>query len=128
MTRLRAEKIAKIEVPDVEVEGDKDDAELLIVASAALTAICTPLWTNSAPQARKRPSPTSKFINPLPKNTAEVMKRYKKVVVAEQNMGQFAGYLRMKVDGFVPYQFNQVKGQPFLVNELVQAFEEIIKN
>jgi 2-oxoglutarate/2-oxoacid ferredoxin oxidoreductase subunit alpha len=39
-----------------------------------------------------------------------------------------AGYLRMKVDGFVPYQFNQVKGQPFLVNELVQAFEEIIKN
>ena len=34
----------------------------------------------------------------------------------------------MKVDGFVPYQFNQVKGQPFLVNELVQAFEEIIKN
>ena len=39
-----------------------------------------------------------------------------------------SGYLRMKVDGFVPYQFNQVKGQPFLVNELVQAFEEIIKN
>ena len=34
----------------------------------------------------------------------------------------------MRVDGFVPYQFNQVKGQPFLVNELVQAFEEIIKN
>ena len=43
-------------------------------------------------------------------------------------MGQFAGYLRMKVDLLFPYQFNQVKGQPFLVNELVQAFEEIIKN
>ena len=67
-----------------------------------------------------------KFINPLPKNTAEVLKRYPKVVVAEQNMGQFAGYLRMKVDGFVPYQYNEVKGQPFVVSELVDAFAEII--
>lgn len=42
-------------------------------------------------------------------------------------MGQFAAYLRMKVDGFVPYQFNQVKGQPFRVNELVNAFTEIME-
>jgi 2-oxoglutarate ferredoxin oxidoreductase subunit alpha len=48
------------------------------------------------------------------------------VVVAEQNMGQLAAYLRMKVDRFVPFQFNQVKGQPFVVEELVNAFEEII--
>ena len=68
-----------------------------------------------------------KFINPLPKNTAEVLMKYPKVVVAEQNMGQLAGFLRMKVDGFVPAQFNQVKGQPFVVNELVAAFNEIIK-
>jgi 2-oxoglutarate ferredoxin oxidoreductase subunit alpha len=54
-----------------------------------------------------------------------VLKKYKKVVVAEQNLGQFAGYLRMMVDGLVPYQFNQVKGQPFVVNELVKAFNEI---
>ena len=68
-----------------------------------------------------------KYINPLPKNTAEVLMKYKKVVVAEQNLGQFAAYLRSKVDGFVPYQFNQVKGQPFVVAELTTAFEEIIK-
>ena len=53
------------------------------------------------------------------------MKKYPKVVVAEQNMGQFAGYLRMKVDGFVPEQYNEVKGQPFAVNALVSAFTEI---
>jgi 2-oxoglutarate ferredoxin oxidoreductase subunit alpha len=47
-------------------------------------------------------------------------------VVAEQNMGQLAAYLRMKVDNFVPFQFNQVKGQPFVVEELVNAFTEII--
>ena len=50
------------------------------------------------------------------------------MVVAEQNLGQFAGYLRMRVDGFTPYQFNQVKGQPFVISELVSAFEEIINN
>ena len=67
-----------------------------------------------------------KFINPLPKNTAEVLKKYPKVVVAEQNMGQLAAWLRMKVDNFVPAQYNEVKGQPFKVNELVAAFNKII--
>lgn len=128
MTRLRAEKIAKIEVPDVEVEGDKDDAELLIVGFGGTYGHLHAAMDKLRATGKKAALAHFKFINPLPKNTAEVMKRYKKVVVAEQNMGQFAGYLRMKVDGFVPYQFNQVKGQPFLVNELVQAFEEIIKN
>ena len=128
MTRLRAEKIAKIEVPDVEVEGDKDDAELLIVGFGGPYGHLHAAMDELRATGKKVALAHFKFINPLPKNTAEVMKRYKKVVVAEQNMGQFAGYLRMKVDGFVPYQFNQVKGQPFLVNELVQAFEEIIKN
>lgn len=128
MTRLRAEKIAKIEVPDVEVKGDKDDAELLIVGFGGTYGHLHAAMDELRATGKKVALAHFKFINPLPKNTAEVMKRYKKVVVAEQNMGQFAGYLRMKVDGFVPYQFNQVKGQPFLVNELVQAFEEIIKN
>ena len=128
MTRLRAEKIAKIKVPDVEVESDKDDAELLIVGFGGTYGHLHAAMDELRATGKKAALAHFKFINPLPKNTAEVMKRYKKVVVAEQNMGQFAGYLRMKVDGFVPYQFNQVKGQPFLVNELVQAFEEIIKN
>ena len=41
------------------------------------------------------------------------------------NMGQFAGWLRMKVDNFAPYQFNEVKGQPFMVADLVKSFTEI---
>ena len=126
MTRLRAEKIAKIEVPDVEVLGDKEDADLLIVGFGGTYGHLHAAMDELRATGKKIALAHFKFINPLPGNTAEVMKRYKKVVVAEQNMGQFAGYLRMKVDGFVPYQFNQVKGQPFLVNELVQAFEEII--
>ena len=126
MTRLRAEKIARIEVPDIEVEGDKDDADLLIVGFGGTYGHLHAAMDELRAQGKKVALAHFRFISPLPKNTAEVMKRYKKVVVAEQNMGQFAGYLRMKVDGFTPCQFNQVKGQPFLVNELVQAFEEIL--
>lgn len=126
MTRLRQQKIANIEVPDVEVEGDKEDAELLIVGFGGTYGHLHAAMDELRANGKKVALAHFKFINPLPKNTAALIKKYKKVVVAEQNMGQFAGYLRMKVDGFVPYQFNQVKGQPFVVNELVNAFTEII--
>jgi len=126
MTQLRQQKIDKIQVPDVVVEGDKDDAELLIVGFGGTYGHLHAAMDEMRAAGKKVALAHFKFINPLPKNTAEVMKKYPKVVVAEQNMGQFAGYLRMKVDGFVPYQYNEVKGQPFVVNELVSAFTEIL--
>ena len=126
MTRLRQQKIANIEVPDVEVEGDKEDAELLIVGFGGTYGHLHAAMDELRANGKKVALAHFKFINPLPKNTAEVLKKYKKVVVAEQNLGQFAGYLRMKVPGLNISQFNQVKGQPFVVNELVNAFTEII--
>ena len=67
-----------------------------------------------------------KYINPLPKNTAHVLRKYKKVVVAEQNLGQLAALLRIRINDFAPYQYNQVKGQPFVVSELMKNFEKLI--
>ena len=127
MCRLRAEKVAKIPVPDVKVLGHADDADLLIVGFGGTYGHLYTAMEEMNKAGHKVALARFSYINPLPKNTAEVLRRYKKVVVAEQNMGQFAAYLRMKVDGFVPYQFNQVKGQPFVVSELVDAFEEILK-
>jgi 2-oxoglutarate ferredoxin oxidoreductase subunit alpha len=124
MCRKRAEKIAKIAVPDVEVLGDQD-AELLIVGFGSTYGHLHAAMDEMRAAGKKVALAQFKYINPLPKNTAEVLKKFKKVVVAEQNLGQFAGYLRMKVDGFVPFQFNEVKGQPFVVSELVDAFNEI---
>ena len=126
MTRKRAQKIANIEVPDLEVLGDKDDADLLIVGFGSTFGHLHAAMDEMRAAGKKVALAQFRYLNPLPKNTAEVLTKYKKVVVAEQNMGQLAGYLRMKVDGFVPAQFNQVKGQPFVVNELVAAFTEII--
>ena len=126
MCRLRAGKVARIPVPDLEVLGDKDDAELLIVGFGGTAGHLYSAMEELRKKGHKVAAAQFKFINPLPKNTAEVLMKYKKVVVAEQNLGQLAAYLRDKVDGFVPYQFNQVKGQPFVVSELVESFEEII--
>ena len=126
MTRKRQAKIAAIPVPDLEVLGDKDDAELLIVGFGGTYGHLHAAMDELRAQGKKVALSHFRYINPLPKNTAEVLKKYPKVVVAEQNMGQLASWLRMKVDGFVPLQFNQVKGQPFVVNELVEAFNQII--
>ena len=127
MCHLRAEKVAKIAVPDVEVQGCADDADLLIVGFGGTYGHLYSAMEEMNKAGQKVALAHFSYINPLPKNTAEVLKKYKKVVVAEQNLGQFAGYLRMKVDNFTPYQFNEVKGQPFVVSELVAAFTEILK-
>lgn len=128
MTRLRQEKIDNIPIPNLEVLGDKDDAELLIVGFGGTYGHLHAAMDEMRATGKKVALAHFKFINPLPANTVEVLNKYKKVVIAEQNMGQLAGWLRMKVDNFVPYKFNQVKGQPFVVNELVEAFNNIIKN
>ena len=128
MTRKRAQKIANIPVPDLEVLGDKDDAELLIVGFGGTYGHLRAAMDEMRAAGKKVAMTQFRYINPLPKNTAEVMKKYPKVVVAEQNMGQLAGWLRMKVDGFCPAQYNEVKGQLFKVAELVEAFNTIINN
>ena len=127
MTRLRQQKIANIQVPDLEVEGDVNDADLLIVGFGSTYGHLHSAMDELRQKGYKVAQTHFKYLNPLPKNTAEVLSKFKKVVVAEQNMGQLAAYLRMKVDNFTPAQFNQVKGQPFVVEELVNAFEDILK-
>lgn len=126
MCRLRAEKVARIPVPDLLVEGDKDTADLLIVGFGSTYGHLHTAMRTMQQRGYRVALAQFKYINPLPKNTAAVLSSYGKVVVAEQNLGQLAAYLRSRIDGFVPAQFNQVKGQPLVVAELVEAFEKII--
>ena len=127
MTRKRQQKIDNIQVPDLEVIGDVDDADLLIVGFGSTYGHLRAAMDEMRAAGKKVAMAQFKYINPLPKNTAEVLLKYKKVVVAEQNMGQLAGYLRMKVDGFSPAQYNEVKGQPFSTTSLVSYFTDLIK-
>jgi len=127
MCRLRAQKIANIEVPDLEVEGDAEDAQLLVVGFGSTYGHLHTAMEELRKQGHKVAQAHFKYLNPLPKNTSDVLRRYPKVVVAEQNLGQLAAYLRMKVDGFTPQQFNQVKGQPFTTSSLVEHFTNILE-
>lgn len=127
MTRKRQAKIDAIPVPDLEVLGDKDDADLLIVGFGGTYGHLHAAMDEMRSAGHKVALAHFKYLNPLPKNTAEVMRKYPRVVVAEQNMGQLAGWLRMKVDGFIPAQYNEVKGQPFKVSELVEAFTPMLQ-
>lgn len=127
MTQLRAEKVDRIaaDLPELEVEGCKD-ADLLIVGFGGTYGHLHSAMDELNAEGKKVALAHFKYINPLPRNTEEVLRRYKNIVVAEQNMGQFAGYLRMKIEGLHLHQFNQVKGQPFVVKELVEAFGQIL--
>ena len=126
MDHLRYEKVSHINVPDLEIEGDKDDAELLIVGFGSTYGHLRAAMKGLRRKGYKVAMAQLKYINPLPKNTAHVLRKYKKVVVAEQNLGQLAALLRIRINDFAPYQYNQVKGQPFVVSELMKNFEKLI--
>lgn len=126
MVRLRAKKVDSIPVPELEVYGDAD-ADLLITGFGSTFGHLYSAMEELRQKGHRVALAQFKYIRPLPANTSEILKRYKKVVVAEQNTGQLAGYLRSRVDGFVPLQYNQVKGQPFVVAELVESFEQMLK-
>ena len=128
MVTTRQAKIDKIAdyIPELEVIGD-EDADLLIVGWGGTYGHLYETMETMQENGKKVALAHFKFINPLPKNTAEVLSKYKKVVVAEQNNGQFANYLRGKVPGFNPCRFNRVKGQPFVVARLVEEFTKILE-
>jgi 2-oxoacid:acceptor oxidoreductase, alpha subunit len=127
MDHLRWEKVARIKVPELEVLGDKNDAELLIVGFGSTYGHLYATMNELRKKGYKVALAQFKYINPLPKNTPEVLAKYNKVVVAEQNLGQLAALLRIRINNFAPYQYNKVKGQPFVVSELVKQFENLIK-
>ena len=128
MVEARARKVARIAdtLPCLEVEGDQD-ADLLIVGFGGTYGHLCEAMQQMRNNGRKVALAHFEFINPLPRNTEEVLRRYGRIVVAEQNMGQFASYLRTKFEGIVLHQYNEVKGQPFEVEALVNAFTKVME-
>lgn len=128
MVEQRAKKIERIAdaLPPLQIEGD-EDADLLIVGFGGTYGHLHEAMLQMRAEGKKVAQAHLNVVNPLPRGTQETLARYKKVVVAEQNMGQLAGYLRMKTNGIEIKQYNEVKGQPFNVAALVDAFTKIIE-
>ncbi|HRZ96634.1 MAG TPA: 2-oxoacid:acceptor oxidoreductase subunit alpha [Paludibacter sp.] len=127
MVDTRNEKIEYINnfIPELKVEGN-EKAELLVVGWGSTHGHLMTAVNAMNKKGNKIALAHFNYINPLPKNTEEVIKRFKKVVVCELNSGQFATYLRSKVPGEY-LQFNKVQGQPFTVTELEEHFEGLLK-
>ena len=128
MVNTRQAKIDMVAefIPEQKVVGD-EDADLLIVGWGGTYGHLYEAMETLQEAGKKVALAHFKFINPLPKNTAEVLGKYKKVVVAEQNNGQFTNYLRSKIHGFDPYRFVRVEGRPFNVAQLVEEFTKILE-
>lgn len=127
MVNNRQAKIDYIanEIPDLKVMGNPD-ADLLVVGWGGTFGHLYTVVEQLKAKGEKIAFVHFNYINPLPKNTAEVLQKYKKIVVCELNNGQFAGYLRMKVPGINPLQYNKVQGQPFTENELAEHFLSLL--
>lgn len=127
MVNNRAEKVARVAnfIPELKVQGDLE-GEVLVVGWGGTYGH---LYT-AVKELRKEGKSVSlahfDYINPLPKNTAEVFSKFKKIIVCELNSGQFAAYLRDKHQQFNYYQLNKVQGQPFIVKDVVDAVNEIL--
>ncbi|MGN1245885.1 MAG: 2-oxoacid:acceptor oxidoreductase subunit alpha, partial [Muribaculaceae bacterium] len=122
MVAARQKKIDLIarNIPEVEVQGNPDADTLLIGWGGTYGHLYS-----AVEELNRAGRPVAfahfRYICPLPANTADVIGRYKRVIVAELNNGQFADYLQAKHPMTRIERINKVQGQPFLVQEIIDG-------
>lgn len=127
MVYVRKAKIEKIanDIPELEVLCDADADTLLVGWGGTYGHLYTAVQ-ELCKEGRKVAFAHFRYISPLPRNTREVLSRYKKVICAELNTGQFADYLQSKFAGLEVKRINKVQGQPFLVQEVVDGVKKFM--
>jgi len=128
MSELRAEKVRRVAnyLESQRVFGEKT-GDLLVVSWGGTYGVMVEAIQEMQEQGKKVSLAHFHYINPLPKNTAEIFKGFKKIIVPELNLGQFVSYLRMHFQDFKFEQFNKIQGLPFMVKELVDKFNELLE-
>ena len=119
MVNLRNQKVARVaaKVPDLEVSGE-EEGDLLVVGWGGSYGYRVMAVKELQAQGYRISNVTFNYINPLPGNVRDVFSRFKKIVVCELNLGQFANYLRMKYPEFHYEQITKVQGLPFTIKEI----------
>lgn len=125
MCEYRADKVARVAdyISDQEVFGPQS-GDLLIVSWGGTYGVMMEAVLEMRKQGKEISLAHFHYLNPLPKNTAEIFSRFKKIIVPELNLGQFVLYLRMHFQEFTFDQYNKVQGLPFMVKELVEVFNK----
>jgi 2-oxoglutarate ferredoxin oxidoreductase subunit alpha len=126
MVRTRAQKVANIAqtIPDLEVEGDTD-GELLVIGWGGTYGSIATAVQRARRKGKKVGQVHFRYLNPFPKNTVDVLKRFKKFLVPELNSGQLLLLLRgmFLIDA---KGLNKVQGRPFLVSEIEEAIDKML--
>jgi 2-oxoglutarate/2-oxoacid ferredoxin oxidoreductase subunit alpha len=128
MVKIREEKVQRVAnyIPDLKITGEQE-GDLLVVGwggtYGSLTTATNQCELNNLSVSHAHFS----YIKPLPKNTAEVFSKFKKIVVCELNSGQLVKYLRGELPQFKYMKYNKVQGLPFRVSELTEEFEKILE-
>ncbi len=128
MTEARAKKVRMVanKIPDIEVYGEKE-GDLLLVGWGGTYGHLLTASRELANEGLKVSLAHFNYINPLPSNTREVFSKFKKVVVAELNAGQFVNYLRMNFNGIKFEQINKIQGLPFTISELKDQCKNLLE-
>ncbi|NLY23508.1 MAG: 2-oxoacid:acceptor oxidoreductase subunit alpha [Bacteroidales bacterium] len=129
MVNIRKQKIQNIAgfIPEQELTGDKD-ADTLIVGWGGTYGHLLEATLRILADGKKIAFTHFRYISPLPKNSYNLLKNFKRVIVAEQNNGQFADYLSSEFPDLKNIRkFNRVEGQPFKVSELIEEFTKTME-
>lgn len=123
MVNEREEKINRVveDIPDLKVLGEPE-GELLVIGWGGTYGHLFTAYRELIKEGHKLSLAHFNYIKPLPANTHQVLKKYKKLLVCELNLGQFANYLRMKFQDLEFMQYNKIQGLPFTVVELKEQF------
>lgn len=126
MTKFREEKVNRVAemIPEQEIIGDAD-ADLLVIGWGGTYGHLVTALNEIRREGHKVALAHFNYIKPFPKNTEALLSRFKKHLVCELNLGQFANYLRMCFPEYNYTQYNKMQGLPFTVQEIKDA---ILKN
>ena len=126
---MRAEKVKRVEnyIPELEVEGAQE-GDLLVVGWGGTYGALHTAVQSAFGVGKKVGLAHFNYINPMPKNTAEVFAKFKKIVVCELNAGQFSKILLAEYPGHNYFKYNKVQGLPFTIQELMDRFDQVIAN
>jgi len=129
MVKLRAEKVARVvhEIPSLEVYGDKS-GDLLVVGWGGSYGYLITAVRELQAEGHKVSLVNFNYINPMPWNVKTVFSKFKKIIVCELNMGQFADYLRIKHQEFTYEQLNKIQGIPFTVNDIKEKCIKLLED